>query len=169
MRELENEIERAVVLAQGNVITSHSLNLSQHGIPTQIDLATRVRNREALNAVLAEVERVMLLEALRQSDTTRKRRRGDCTCRKMSSNSDCKPCGSKLLLYIFCRSFFRPSGRKNDLQRVQTRVAQPGTLQCPDRRAALRAERAQCSTKKGSAGWIKMFPSLLIVPRAAGD
>jgi two-component system response regulator AtoC len=68
VRQLENEIERAVVLSQGNVITSHNLNLSQHGIPTQIDLATRVRNREALSAVLAEVERVMLFEALRQSD-----------------------------------------------------------------------------------------------------
>jgi two-component system response regulator AtoC len=69
VRQLENEIERAVVLAQGSVITSHNLNLSQHGIPTQIDLATRVRNREALSAVLAEVERVMLFEALRQSDS----------------------------------------------------------------------------------------------------
>jgi two-component system response regulator AtoC len=68
VRQLENEIERAVVLAQGNVITSHNLNLSQHGIPTQIDLATRVRNREPIGAVLAEVERVMLFEALRQSD-----------------------------------------------------------------------------------------------------
>jgi DNA-binding NtrC family response regulator len=69
VRQLENEIERAVVLAQGNVITSHNLNLSQHGIPTQIDLATRVRNREALSTVLSEIERVMLLEALRQSDS----------------------------------------------------------------------------------------------------
>jgi len=69
VRQLENEIERAVVLAQGNVITSHNLNLSQHGIPTQIDLATRVRNREALGTVLSEVERVMLFEALRQSDS----------------------------------------------------------------------------------------------------
>jgi two-component system response regulator AtoC len=68
VRQLENEIERAVVLSQGTVITSHNLNLSQHGIPTQIDLATRVRNREALAAVLAEVERVMIFEALRQSD-----------------------------------------------------------------------------------------------------
>ena len=69
VRQLENEIERAVVLSQGNVITSHSLNLSQHGIPTQIDLATRVRNREPLREVLAEIERVMLFEALRQSDS----------------------------------------------------------------------------------------------------
>jgi two-component system response regulator AtoC len=68
VRQLENEIERAVVLSQGNVITSHSLGLSQQGIPTQIDLATRVRNREPLHAVLAEVERTMLTEALRQSD-----------------------------------------------------------------------------------------------------
>jgi two-component system response regulator AtoC len=68
VRQLENEIERAVVLSQGTVITSHNLNLSQHGIPTQIDLATRVRNREALHTVLTEVERVMLFEALRQSD-----------------------------------------------------------------------------------------------------
>ncbi len=69
VRQLENEIERAVVMSQGNVITSHALNLSQHGIPTQIDLATRVRNREKLEHVLAEVERVMLFEALRQSDS----------------------------------------------------------------------------------------------------
>ncbi|MBS1964968.1 MAG: sigma-54-dependent Fis family transcriptional regulator [Chloroflexi bacterium SZAS-1] len=68
VRQLENEIERAVVLTQGNVITSHALNLSQHGIPTQVDLATRVRNRETLANVLAEVERVMLYEALQQSD-----------------------------------------------------------------------------------------------------
>jgi DNA-binding NtrC family response regulator len=50
------------------VITSHYLNLSQHGIPTQIDLATRVRNTEGLDAVLREVERTMIAEALRQSD-----------------------------------------------------------------------------------------------------
>jgi two-component system, NtrC family, response regulator AtoC len=68
VRQLENEIERAVVLAQGNVITSQYLTLSQHGIPTQIDLANRVRNREPLTRVLAEVERVMIFEALRQSD-----------------------------------------------------------------------------------------------------
>jgi two-component system response regulator AtoC len=68
VRQLENEIERAVTLSHGNVITSHFLNLSQHGIPTQIDLATRVRNAEGLDAVLREVERTMIAEALRQSD-----------------------------------------------------------------------------------------------------
>jgi two-component system, NtrC family, response regulator AtoC len=68
VRQLENEIERAVVLSHGNVITSQYLNLSTYGIPTQIDLANRVRNREALAAVLREVERAMIEEALRQSD-----------------------------------------------------------------------------------------------------
>ena len=72
VRQLENEIERAVVLSQGNVIVSHNLNLSQHGIPTQLDLATRVRNRERLETVLREVERVMLFEALQQSDSDQK-------------------------------------------------------------------------------------------------
>jgi len=68
VRQLENEIERAVTLSHGNVITSHYLNLSQHGIPTQLDLATRVRNADGLDAVLREVERTMIAEALRQSD-----------------------------------------------------------------------------------------------------
>lgn len=68
VRQLENEIQRAVVLSQGGVIISHHLTLSQHGIPTQIDLATRVRNREGLETVLREIEHTMLVEALRQSD-----------------------------------------------------------------------------------------------------
>jgi two-component system, NtrC family, response regulator AtoC len=68
VRQLENEIERAVTLSHGNVITSHYLNLSQHGVPTQIDLATRVRNAEGLDNVLREVERTMIAEALLQSD-----------------------------------------------------------------------------------------------------
>jgi two-component system response regulator AtoC len=68
VRQLENEIERAVTLSHGNVITGHYLNLSQHGIPTQINLATRVRNGEGLDTVLREVEHTMIAEALRQSD-----------------------------------------------------------------------------------------------------
>ncbi len=68
VRQLENEIERAVTLSHGSVITSHYLNLSQHGNPTQIDLATRVRNADGLDNVLREVERTMIAEALRQCD-----------------------------------------------------------------------------------------------------
>lgn len=68
VRQLENEIERAVVLAQGNVITPQTLNLSQQGMATHIDLAARVRQRESLGAVLEYVERTMIVEALRQGD-----------------------------------------------------------------------------------------------------
>jgi two-component system response regulator AtoC len=68
VRQIENEIERAVVLSQGKVITSQTLSLAAHTLTTQIDLATRVRNREGLMHVLGEIERVMLLEALQQAD-----------------------------------------------------------------------------------------------------
>ena len=68
VRQLENEIERAVTFSQGRVITSQVLNLGTAGQPAQIDLAARVRNRESMVAVLADIERIMLQEALRQSD-----------------------------------------------------------------------------------------------------
>jgi DNA-binding NtrC family response regulator len=68
VRELENEIERALVLSRGNVITSRHLALAQQRLATQIDLATRVRQRESLATILAEVEQVVIAEALRQSD-----------------------------------------------------------------------------------------------------
>lgn len=68
VRQLENEIERAVTFSQGRVITSQVLNLGTAGQPAQIDLAARVRNRDSMATVLAEIERIMLQEALRQSD-----------------------------------------------------------------------------------------------------
>jgi DNA-binding NtrC family response regulator len=68
VRELENEIERAVVLSRGNVITSRHLTLAQQRLATRIDLATRIRQREPLATILAEVEQVAIAEALRQSD-----------------------------------------------------------------------------------------------------
>ncbi|HEU4327652.1 MAG TPA: sigma-54 dependent transcriptional regulator [Roseiflexaceae bacterium] len=68
VRQLENEMERAVTLSQGRVITSQILSLAAQGIPTQMDLATRVRNRDGIDTVLHDVERIMLREALRQSD-----------------------------------------------------------------------------------------------------
>jgi two-component system response regulator AtoC len=68
VRQLENEMERAVVLSQGNVITSQILSLGAQGMPTQIDIANRVRHGEGLYRLLRDVERVALHEALRQSD-----------------------------------------------------------------------------------------------------
>ncbi|KAB8140859.1 sigma-54-dependent Fis family transcriptional regulator [Chloroflexia bacterium SDU3-3] len=68
VRQLENEIERAVTLSQGRVVTSQILSLGTAGQPAQIDLANRVRNRDGLAQVLADVERILLQEALRQAD-----------------------------------------------------------------------------------------------------
>lgn len=68
VRQLENEIERAVTLSQGRVITSQVLSLGTAGQTAQVDLGTRVRNRDGLQAVLADVERIMLQEALRQAE-----------------------------------------------------------------------------------------------------
>lgn len=68
VRQLENEIERAVTLSQGRVITSQTLSMGAAGQTTQLDLATRVRNGEGLHTVINDVERIMLHEALRQCD-----------------------------------------------------------------------------------------------------
>jgi two-component system response regulator AtoC len=68
VRQLENEIERAVVLSQGAVITSRFLSLSANNISPQVDLSARVRNGTGLANVLASVEQTMINEALRQSD-----------------------------------------------------------------------------------------------------
>jgi two-component system, NtrC family, response regulator AtoC len=68
VRQLENEIERAVVMSQGSVITSRFLSLSTTTESPQIDLAARVRNGTGLINVLDSVERIMINEALRQSD-----------------------------------------------------------------------------------------------------
>jgi two-component system response regulator AtoC len=68
VRQLENEIERAVVLSQGRVITSELLSLEPGRSVSEIDLAAAVRNRTPLTTVLRDVERIMLDEALRQSD-----------------------------------------------------------------------------------------------------
>lgn len=72
VRQLENEIQRAVVLSQGKVITSQLLSLEPGRTSTQVDLADRVRKGIPYNDVLHEVENMLLTEALRQCDGDRK-------------------------------------------------------------------------------------------------
>jgi DNA-binding NtrC family response regulator len=72
VRQLENEIQRAVVLSQGKVITSQLLSLEPGRTSTQVDLAERVRKGVPYNDVLHEVESNLLIEALRQCDGDRK-------------------------------------------------------------------------------------------------
>ncbi len=72
VRQLENEIQRAVVLSQGKVITSQLLSLEPGRTSSQIDLAERVRKGVPLADVMHDVEAMLLSEALRQSDGDRK-------------------------------------------------------------------------------------------------
>ena len=72
VRQLENEIERAVVLSQGKVITSQLLSLEPGRTSSQIDLAERVRKGVPLADVMHDVEYMLLTEALRQCDGDRK-------------------------------------------------------------------------------------------------
>jgi two-component system response regulator AtoC len=72
VRQLENEIQRAVVLSQAKVITSQLLSLEPGRTSSQVDLAERVRKGVPLNDVLHDVEHMVLAEALRQCDGDRK-------------------------------------------------------------------------------------------------
>jgi two-component system, NtrC family, response regulator AtoC len=71
VRELENTIERAVVLAQGGIVTEDHISFSSADQGHFIDIAAKVRNRSSMRDVLQEVERQMIREALRQSDGDR--------------------------------------------------------------------------------------------------
>lgn len=68
VRELENIIERAVVLSQGSIITDEHISFSNSAEGHIIDIAQRVRTHSTLRDVQQEVEKQMLIEALKQSD-----------------------------------------------------------------------------------------------------
>jgi DNA-binding NtrC family response regulator len=67
VRELENTIERAIILSQGGIITEDLITFSSADQGHFIDIAGRVRNATPIRDVLHEVERQMIREALRQS------------------------------------------------------------------------------------------------------
>lgn len=67
VRELENTIERAVVLAQGGVITPHHLLLSPSSVTRIIDVEERVQRRVPLAQSVADLEKQMIIEALKHS------------------------------------------------------------------------------------------------------
>jgi two-component system response regulator AtoC len=71
VRELENAIERAVILAQGGVITSHHLMFSPVGEHKLVDLEEKVRQKVPLKDILRETEKLVLLQALAQANGNR--------------------------------------------------------------------------------------------------
>lgn len=71
VRELENTIERAVVLAQGDVITAHHLLLSPSLINRIIDIEDRIQQGVSLPDTIADIEKRMITEALKKSGGNR--------------------------------------------------------------------------------------------------
>ncbi|MBA3944722.1 MAG: sigma-54-dependent Fis family transcriptional regulator [Herpetosiphonaceae bacterium] len=72
VRQLENEIERAVILSQGNIITSQLLSLEPGRGSTHINIAEQVRKSIPLTQVMHDTEFLVLTEALRQCNGDRK-------------------------------------------------------------------------------------------------
>lgn len=68
VRQLQNEIERAVALSQGRAISSQLLSLSGQGTTLLVDIAARVRDKQSLDALIGDVARQAAREALAQSD-----------------------------------------------------------------------------------------------------
>jgi two-component system, NtrC family, response regulator AtoC len=68
VRQLENEIRRAVVYSQGKVITSDLLSLEPGRPVLEYDIVNAVRERVSLDTLLRDIERSVLNEALRQCD-----------------------------------------------------------------------------------------------------
>jgi len=71
VRQLENAIERATVLAQGGMITEEHLDLSGVDNRRFIDVAQQVRKGTTLKDLLSDVERLAISEALTQTDGDR--------------------------------------------------------------------------------------------------
>jgi two-component system response regulator AtoC len=72
VRELENTIERAVVMAQGGVIISHHIIFSGRSERSKIvDVARLLREQATLRAIVAETEKLAIIEALEQANGDR--------------------------------------------------------------------------------------------------
>lgn len=73
VRQLENVIQRAVVLSQGEIITRQHLLLEQATITEFVDIKQKVQARIPLKNVIADVEKQMILEALAAARGNRSR------------------------------------------------------------------------------------------------
>ena len=68
VRELENTIERAVILAQGGVVTTHHLVFNRIRSARALDLAEVLRRTGSLHRAMEEVEDKLIYEALDQAN-----------------------------------------------------------------------------------------------------
>ena len=68
VRELENAIERAVVMAQGGIITSQHLYLTPSKQKRFVDLDLKLQSNQPLGDILADVEKQLLQQAMLRAD-----------------------------------------------------------------------------------------------------
>ncbi len=71
IRELENTIQRGIVLSQGGLVTAEQIQFAPQAGGRLIDITQRVRERVPMSAVLSEVERELIVEALKQHEGDR--------------------------------------------------------------------------------------------------
>jgi two-component system response regulator AtoC len=71
VRELENVIERAVILAQGAVITERHIDFTGGSLRQVINVPQSLREGKSLDDLILAVERQAIAEALTQSDGNR--------------------------------------------------------------------------------------------------
>lgn len=71
VRQLENTIQRAVVMAQGGVITSYHLLLEHATEKKFVDIERKVRDKVPMKEVMAEIEKQMIIEALSHANGNR--------------------------------------------------------------------------------------------------
>ena len=71
VRELENTIERAVVMAQGGIITSQHLYLTPAKLKRFVDLDLKLQGDQSFKEIMSDIEKQLLQQALSHTDGNR--------------------------------------------------------------------------------------------------
>jgi two-component system response regulator AtoC len=67
IRELQNVVERAVIMSQGGIVTEEEIDFSAGTMRRSIDISQSIRDGASLAELLATVEREAIIEALARS------------------------------------------------------------------------------------------------------
>jgi DNA-binding NtrC family response regulator len=68
IRELQNVIERAVILSSGPSLKVPVAELHSHAIPVGTDASSKSTKRRPVRSILAEVDRDQIIRALKEAD-----------------------------------------------------------------------------------------------------
>jgi two-component system response regulator AtoC len=67
IRELQNVVERAVVMSQGGIVTEEEIDFTAGSLRRSIDISQSIRDGRSLAELLATVEREAIIEAIARS------------------------------------------------------------------------------------------------------